>query len=385
MANCIRCGKNCNDGETMCDECKVWFQQKTGGVVPSAKSQKEKKNNMMNGFSKKREKTEIKKDSIVQFNEKEEKHESTVSIREQKSINLNPKIFLIMIGVVIIVVLLIVIFSFAKKESTYTPASDAEYENEEDYIEDYIEQELDSDVDVDINNNVNVEEQILSIRGTYNDIVTSINNGEYTEKVSYNGISTYYDESEVKAIIIPRDLSGNQYSQSYYYDYNELIFAYYEAEDAHRFYFTDNRLIRWRYSKDAADAQNAENHDLEQSAEYNYWNSTVNEDSDSYLQFVLTSESLPEGDYILADSDTRYLDKNDLLGMSAEECRLARNELYARHGRKFDDESLQAYFNQKDWYIGYVNPDEFTEDMLNDYEIHNRDLIVEYEIEQGYR
>lgn len=89
--------------------------------------------------------------------------------------------------------------------------------------------------------------------------------------------------------------------------------------------------------------------------------------------------------YILPGSDSRYIDKSELYGFSAEECRLARNELYARHGRKFDDEALQAYFDSKDWYKGEIAPTDFSEDMLNEYEIYNRDLIVEFEEEEGYR
>ena len=44
MATCIRCGKSCNDGETMCDDCKLWFQQKTGntGAVLQPQSKKTK-------------------------------------------------------------------------------------------------------------------------------------------------------------------------------------------------------------------------------------------------------------------------------------------------------------------------------------------------------
>ena len=30
VAKCIRCGKPCASGETMCDECKAWFREKTG-------------------------------------------------------------------------------------------------------------------------------------------------------------------------------------------------------------------------------------------------------------------------------------------------------------------------------------------------------------------
>ena len=64
---------------------------------------------------------------------------------------------------------------------------------------------------------------------------------------------------------------------------------------------------------------------------------------------------------------------------------MARNEIYARHGRMFEDESLQKYFENFDWYYPTIQPDDFNESMLNDYEIFNRDLIVEYETEQGYR
>lgn len=90
-------------------------------------------------------------------------------------------------------------------------------------------------------------------------------------------------------------------------------------------------------------------------------------------------------EYILEDSDSKYLTEDDLEGLSKEECRLARNELYARHGRKFDDESLQEYFNSCSWYRGTIDVSEFSEAMLSDIEIANRDLIVEYEEEMGYR
>ena len=90
-------------------------------------------------------------------------------------------------------------------------------------------------------------------------------------------------------------------------------------------------------------------------------------------------------DYILPGSDSRYLTMSDLEGLTAEECRLARNELYARHGRIFEDEGLKNYFGSKDWYNGTISGEDFSESMLNDYEIANRDLIVEYETEQGYR
>lgn len=89
--------------------------------------------------------------------------------------------------------------------------------------------------------------------------------------------------------------------------------------------------------------------------------------------------------YVFPDSDTKLLTEADLQGLSAEECKIARNEIYARHGRKFKDETLQAYFDACDWYEGTVEPDDFQESDLNAVEIENKNLIVAYEEEMGYR
>ncbi|MBR4211821.1 MAG: YARHG domain-containing protein [Oscillibacter sp.] len=89
--------------------------------------------------------------------------------------------------------------------------------------------------------------------------------------------------------------------------------------------------------------------------------------------------------YLLEGSDSRYVQRSELAGFTAEECRLARNEIYARHGRKFQDKTIQAYFNSLDWYRPTIEAGDFSEDMLNDYETANRNLIVKYEQEKGYR
>lgn len=93
----------------------------------------------------------------------------------------------------------------------------------------------------------------------------------------------------------------------------------------------------------------------------------------------------PESEYIIEGSDVRYIDRSDVVGLSAEECRIARNEIYARHGRLFDDAELQAYFNSRSWYNGYIEPSDFSESILSDLEMANRDFIVKYEKEMGYR
>ena len=50
------------------------------------------------------------------------------------------------------------------------------------------------------------------------------------------------------------------------------------------------------------------------------------------------------GSYILPDSATRRLTQADVAGLTWEQCCLARNEIYARHGRIFQTKQIAAYF-----------------------------------------
>lgn len=90
-------------------------------------------------------------------------------------------------------------------------------------------------------------------------------------------------------------------------------------------------------------------------------------------------------DYILPTSDSVKLTEEDLEGLTKEELRIARNEIYARKGRKFQDEELQKYFEGKEWYEGTIEPDDFSDSMLSKIETYNKDFIVAYEEKMGYR
>ena len=89
--------------------------------------------------------------------------------------------------------------------------------------------------------------------------------------------------------------------------------------------------------------------------------------------------------YIIPVSMTQTISADSLINMSDNDLWLARNEIYARHGRKFLDEGLQEYFNGKSWYNGTIEPDDFKEDMLSEIERTNEDTIVNYETKMGYR
>lgn len=90
-------------------------------------------------------------------------------------------------------------------------------------------------------------------------------------------------------------------------------------------------------------------------------------------------------DYVIADSDSRYVTTDDLKELSKDELSYARNEIYARHGRKFKDDALQSYFDSKEWYHGTIAPNQFSEGMLNKYEKKNAATILSYEKSKGYK
>lgn len=109
---------------------------------------------------------------------------------------------------------------------------------------------------------------------------------------------------------------------------------------------------------------------------------TYNENDDtsnSQQEEVYESE-----EYILPNSDKSYISYSDLYGLSQNEVMLARNEIYARHGRKFKTDSIREYFETKTWYEPYINPDDFSESVFNVYEKENINTIVNYEKEKGW-
>lgn len=98
----------------------------------------------------------------------------------------------------------------------------------------------------------------------------------------------------------------------------------------------------------------------------------------------VSEADFPNCEYVFYHSSFEYLSLKECEGLSALECRIARNEIYARHGRRFTDESLQAYFDSCSWYEGFIDPSDFSESMLSEVEQENIRTINEYEREMGY-
>lgn len=102
----------------------------------------------------------------------------------------------------------------------------------------------------------------------------------------------------------------------------------------------------------------------------------------------LDEMSVLERDYIIPDSDSRYLTDADIEGLSLREINYAKNEIYARRGRKFDSKELQEYFNGKDWYSGTIEPLKFNDSVFNKYERANAVFLSKAEFaldSRGYQ
>lgn len=83
-------------------------------------------------------------------------------------------------------------------------------------------------------------------------------------------------------------------------------------------------------------------------------------------------------DYILPDSSQKKVTQEQLAGLTSEQLSRARNEIYARHGRRFKTPELQQYFDSKEWYVPQYSPEEFDkieDSVLSEVEKYNLDQI----------
>ena len=96
--------------------------------------------------------------------------------------------------------------------------------------------------------------------------------------------------------------------------------------------------------------------------------------------FDIKTLTMYDGDYIIKDSGTRLLTQNDIAGFSKDTLALARNEIFARHGRPFSTPKYKEYFSQKSWYK--VNPNYNLDDdksNLNEIEVKNVEFLLKEE------
>ena len=83
------------------------------------------------------------------------------------------------------------------------------------------------------------------------------------------------------------------------------------------------------------------------------------------------------GNYMLPGSDMRYVSREEIEYFDKTSLRIARNEIFARHGLIFKSDDLRKHFESTDWYNGTVS--DVNNIYLNEYEKANVDLIKKLE------
>lgn len=80
-------------------------------------------------------------------------------------------------------------------------------------------------------------------------------------------------------------------------------------------------------------------------------------------------------EYVLPMSSTKLYSKDYLTCFDSNQLWIARNEIFARHGRQFENVYLKQYFESCSWYDGTVKNSKFDDSVLNDIEKENLKAI----------
>lgn len=88
-------------------------------------------------------------------------------------------------------------------------------------------------------------------------------------------------------------------------------------------------------------------------------------------------------EFVLPESGVRLYEVEELDRLSDWELYIARNEIFARHGRMFSEENLAAYFSGCSWYAPTVAPEDFDGGVLSEVETQNAIVMRDIEAARG--
>ena len=87
--------------------------------------------------------------------------------------------------------------------------------------------------------------------------------------------------------------------------------------------------------------------------------------------------------YLLPTSSYTYIDASAVASWPAQVVNYAKNEIYARNGRRFVSTELQNWFNMQYWYTPIYSPEQFSDSFLNPYETANVRMLTDREAALG--
>lgn len=95
-----------------------------------------------------------------------------------------------------------------------------------------------------------------------------------------------------------------------------------------------------------------------------------------------SSNRYEKADHLSYTTVTKYT-LQDLSILDSYGLKITRNEIFARHGRMFNDQELQEYFKWQQWYVPQIAANDFDTSCLNEVEKYNVNIISVYEEQLG--
>ena len=124
------------------------------------------------------------------------------------------------------------------------------------------------------------------------DVYAEIENMLYADQLRREEVRTevyyYYDSyGDIRMVVTAKGNDGlgeysDQYRRYYYFDNDQLVFAYFEGQDCHRMYFYEGQLMRWRYQGVGQSRSDAVNEDFTYSDEFLKWESLALQEVKSF-------------------------------------------------------------------------------------------------------
>lgn len=188
---------------------------------------------------------------------------------------------------------------------------------------------------------------------------------------------------------------GNEIDSDY--DYLKLLnspyaenesdeYSYYQiySEDGTTWYAVDSKCVVYLSSDDTLEIHTpADDWTLYKQPDGTqmptFYAETEAESENQANKAVISLDHMDDPDsYLCSWSDSEYMTEDQLQALDYRGARIVKNEIYARHGRKFNAPELQSYFSEKSWYNGRIDSADFDESVFNVYERANIKLIDDY-------
>ena len=95
----------------------------------------------------------------------------------------------------------------------------------------------------------------------------------------------------------------------------------------------------------------------------------------SSIGYKYPDTAKPEAPFFM----TEMINEDDLTGKTDWELDIMRNEIFARHGRRFNRSDLQNYFYKQPWYTPIFSPEDFPNLQLTELQRRNAAYILDYQ------